>query len=385
MKECLKTFLMYIVKILLFPLKIFPIRNYIMFCSNSGDSYSCNPKYLYNYLIQEDNYINYKFIWAFKNPDKYHFLSDNKTILCKYRSLKFYYFKVVSKIYISNSIEGNETPKKKKQIRIQTWHGGGCYKRVGLSEKKVGKLYKLRTKNNIKNTDYFVSSSKLFSKFVINGDFGYTGSIINCGMPRNDILLDYDKSKYIRDKVVNELKIEKESLIVLYAPTWRYDESKIENIDFDKLVVTLENKFNKKVVILYRAHLHMNNRTINKLLNVSDYPDMQELLIASDVLISDYSSAIWDYSFTYKPCFLFCPDLDYYIENRGFVEDIFSWGFPVSRNNDELIVNVEKFDSRLFVQEMNNHHAHLGSYENGNACKTISNVIKKITNNGRCD
>lgn len=377
MKETVKTALMYVLKLLLSPLKLFSMQNYVMFCTNSGGGYYCNPKYIYEYLIKNNKMPNYKFIWCFKNPEKYRFLESENTIICKYRSLKYYYYKVVSKVYISNSIEGNETPKKKKQIRIQTWHGGGCYKKVALAEKARSNIYKKRTENNMKNTDIFISSSKVFTDEVIKNNFFYSGKILETGMPRNDILFDKEKHASIRKKVLDFYNIDDSKFIALYAPTWRYDESKLEEIDFKSLKEHLEKKFGKDVVIIYRAHLHMQKDKIDNLISGSEYEDMQDLLIASDLLITDYSSSIWDYSFLYKPCFLFCPDLDYYIENRGFVIDIYEWGFPVSKSNDSLMEQIDNFNLEEFKEKMDKHHNALGYYETGKAAEYIAKYIEE--------
>ena len=375
MKENIKTFLMYILKIFLSFFKIFPTKKYIMFCTNSGAGYYCNPKYIYEYIYKDARFLNYKFIWCFKNPKRYEWLKNEKTILCKYRSLKYYYYKVISKIYISNSIEGNEVPKKVSQYRIQTWHGGGSYKKVGLAEKEKSNIYKKRTESNIKNTDAFISSSKVFTEQVIKNNFFYNGKVLEIGMPRNDILFKLDMHSKIKEKVINHYKIDKESLIVLYAPTWRYNEKQLEQIDFNKLKKVLEEKYNQTVIILYRAHIHMKLKKYENLINVNDYEDMQELLIATDLLISDYSSSIWDYSFLKRPCFLFCPDLENYITRRGFIIDINMWGFPIAKSNSEFIEKVKTFDMDKFRNNMENHHRMLGSFEHGNACEKVTDYI----------
>ena len=155
---------MYIVKIILSPVKLLGLKKSIMFCTNSGAGFFCNPKYIYLYLKEMDNFSNYKFVWSFKNPKDYMFLKSENTIICKYRSIRYYYYRILSTVVISNSIEGGEVPKKKKQIKVQTWHGGGCYKNVGMVEKARTKFFKIRTKNNIKNTDIFISSSKVFTE-----------------------------------------------------------------------------------------------------------------------------------------------------------------------------------------------------------------------------
>lgn len=375
MKDVIKNIVMVTLKFILYPLKLFPIKKYIMFCTNSGQSFSCNPKYIYLYLHEDKRFKNFTFVWTFKSPNLYENKLLDNTIICKYRSLRYYYYKIVSSVYIANSIEGNECPKKNNQIRIQTWHGGGCYKKVAMAEKERNKAYKLRTKINMKNTTAFISSSKLYSEEVITNNFEYKSKILEIGMPRNDILFNIDKHHEINEKIRKLYSIPKNNLIVLYAPTWRYDESKIIELDYQQLKKSLQKKYNKEITFLYRAHLHM-KKEYQDIISVSNYEDMQELLIASDILISDYSSSIWDFSILKKPCFLYCPDLDYYIEHRGFVKNIYEWGFPIAKNNNELSKNIENFDIEDYKKKMENHQKLLGTYENGTACKNVADYLE---------
>lgn len=96
---------------------------------------------------------------------------------------------------------------------------------------------------------------------------------------------------------------------MLFAPTWRKGRLRSEQLDIAMVKRAVSSKVGKSVVVLGRGH-HTESGILEKnVIDVSDFPDMQKLLIASDILITDYSSSMWDYSFTEKPCFLFTPDL----------------------------------------------------------------------------
>jgi CDP-glycerol glycerophosphotransferase len=110
-------------------------------------------------------------------------------------------------------------------------------------------------------------------------------------------------------------------------------------------------------------------------IDVSDYPDMQDLLCAVDVLITDYSSSIWDFSFTHKPCFLYAPDLEEYKSNRDFYTPIEEWPFPLAKTNQELIENIKNFDSKEYIGKVNKHHKELGSYETGHATEHFCKLL----------
>ena len=98
-------------------------------------------------------------------------------------------------------------------------------------------------------------------------------------------------------------------------------------------------------------------------------------MLVSDVLISDYSSSVWEFSFTGKPCFLYCYDLKQYTDDRDFYIPIREWHFPVSETMDELIEQVEGFSEDDFHRGMEMHHNELGSYEKGNATKKVTEML----------
>lgn len=112
---------------------------------------------------------------------------------------------------------------------------------------------------------------------------------------------------------------------------------------------------------------------------MSNYPYMQELLCATDMLISDYSSCIWDYSFIYRPCILFVQDLSDYQDKQNFYTPIESWGGAIAKTMHSLINNIETFDLEDFTYKMRKHHNNLESNEGGTAThkKLIISFMKK--------
>lgn len=361
---------------LLFP--IFKIRkNRILFSSYNGEQYSCNPKYISEYLNSE--YMGeFEIIWSFNNPEKFEKIkAKNSNIkVIRNRSLKWIYYTMTSKFGVTNTGVNSFIPLRKKQCFINTWHGGGCYKKVEGSDERKNTAYINKIKTVANMTSIFLSSSEFFSNNVIRKSFLYNGEILNIGMPRNDILFKDDKN--IKNIVRKNLNISSEAFVVLYAPTWRKMKKEIDtDLNFEKLRKSIERKFGRECILLYRAH-HFSKKSMFKddVIDVSEYDDMQQLMCLSDMLITDFSSCIWDYSFTYKPCFLLIPDLNEYKKTVGFEVDIYKWGFPISLSNDELCKNILDFDAEKFKIYMEKHHEALVNYENGNACKIICEKIK---------
>lgn len=351
---------------------VFPLKkNRVIFESFSGDGYSCNPKYISEYLKKE--YGNsVEVVWAVKDGVK----TPENVVACKYRSFQHFLYRITSKVYVCNFLQAIEIPKRKAQIEIQTWHGGGCYKKIGNEEKLRNSAYEKRRDMHLKEIDYFIVSSLYWEQEVCRKQLGYTGKILEIGMPRNDCLVKQtvlDKKKSIRKKI----GISEDCFAVLYAPTWREGLDQFELIDYEQIKAAFEKRFDKKCEILFRAHIYGKEKLSN-VIDLTQYPDMQELLYTSDALITDYSSSMWDYSLTGRPCFLYVPDLQRYIKQRSFDMDIHTWGFPVCCSNRELKQEIENFNENEFRKKMICHQNTLGSFENGKATIEAVKLIAQL-------
>ena len=350
----------------------------VLLSSYLGESYSCNPKYISEYL--QKNYPGkFEIVWAFKDVDNFKNIPASRTI--KYKSISWFYYTISANIIIGNNA-AMWIPRRKGQLIIDTWHGGGCYKKVATDNSESSDLANFRTKISGKEVNLYLSSSKYFSDNVVRKSFMYDGEILSSGMPRNDVLFVKDRNfiNKIRTEIAAKYDFSSEYVIVLFAPTWRKGRLRSEQLDIAMVKRAVSSKVGKSVVVLGRGH-HTESGILEKnVIDVSDFPDMQKLLIASDILITDYSSSMWDYSFTEKPCFLFTPDLEIYEKTPGFDRDIHSWGFPVCETNDQLESEICRFNQEDYLKRMKIHHASLGNYENGTACRQVSDYINKFAN-----
>lgn len=355
---------------------IFPIKsNRIVFTSYSGRQFSCNPKYIFNKLKEEDD--NFDLIWAFNNPDSY--LDTCDAQLVKYKSIKYIYNVLTAHFVVENFESWSILPKRKKQFVINTWHGGGAYKKVGIDRKdaRVFNEKLLRYKN--KRVNLYLSSSQKFTDFTIRDSFKFEGEVAEIGMPRNDMLINGNKTLYLRTK--EELGLKNEN-IVLIAPTFRAKTGQdVAKLDFESLILKLSKKFGGEWRVLFRSHYYSDiaqNSVSSKILDVTDYPDMQELLLISDVLITDYSSSMWDFSLKQGVVFLYATDLYEYNKNeREFYTPISSWPFTFASSFDELLTNIDNFSEDEYAREIAIHHKDLGSYETGEATELIYRILLK--------
>lgn len=361
----------------------FPIKeNQILFIAYGGNQFSCNPKYLYKYI--SENHTKYECIWAFSSPELLADFKEKEKPAVKILSLRFFYLICTSKFIIDNNHFMSGYPARKEQVYIQTWHGGGAYKKVGASA-FIKDQYKLIKK--AKKVDYYIASCKKFIGVQSASNYIEPSKFIKTGMPRNSFILEGDEA--IIDNIYEYLKIKRDFKLVLYAPTYRgqIEDSLLgqhteflQELDYSKLIENLSKKFGGKWKLLVRTHRftsnNLNNHQEDYLLNVNDYSDMQELLLAADVLVTDYSSSMWDFALTKKTAFLFCPDLDKYILNdRNFYTSPSEWPYEIAKSNDELAALIQAYDSERSERKIKEHLDQLGSYENINSSKLICDIV----------
>lgn len=368
-----------ILNLLLRAFYIFPIKNNrIIFNSMMWSQYSCNPKYISESLLDTNKY---EIIWAFYDVNKFSYLKEKGYKLCKTRTLKYYYYRLTAKVSICNATMGSEIPHRKKQLWINTWHGGGGgYKKINYEGTMT---YWPRKEMEI--TDLFCASSVTSYTNTVVGAFHHIGSYIK-GTPRNDMFITNNDSYY--EDVRSFFKINNNTKICLYAPTYRdgkdvrhFSKNFDYGISYKTLHHALVERFGGEWMIVVRYHPRVKDYSIDKAEYIMDgtkYPDMQELMAGSDMLITDYSSSIWDFSFTYRPCILFCYDLDEYITLRGFNKPIQEWGFPIARNNEELEKEIKNWDALKHKRKMDEMHNINGSFEDGKATERVCSIIKEF-------
>lgn len=389
MNAWIKYIIVILVRYILKILYVFNINNNrILAYSFGGRQYSCSPKYIIEYILQKEK-ENLEIIFAVNDVSKYSYLSKKNIKLIKYKSLKYHFYAMTCKIFITNALPPPYIPFRKKQFILSTWHGGGAYKKSGLDT--INNLpSRMLIKLQIKSLTKIITSCKRFSEIFHKAYLIPKKSFINSGLPRNDIFFGgRDKEIYIKIRYIYNIPMD--GKIVLYAPTFRSEMNSIEgnfsagkyNIDYLRLKKALKEKFKGNWYIFFRSHYYLNDRLKNGLVrDVSNYPDMQELLCAADILITDYSSSMWDFSLTFKPGFIFANDIDLYEKNRGFYTSIKDWAYPIARNNDELIMNIINFNQEDNIKRIKKHQQLLGSYEKGNATNEVMKIIKDFVKVG---
>lgn len=360
-------------------------RGRVLLWATDGLDYGCNPMYISNYLIDKNS--EFEVWWMFdKSFNKQKINRELRIVI--FSSVKYLLILNTAEFVITNhrtDFRGMYWKKRKYQKYIMTWHGSMPLKKIEKDAiESLYDGYETMAKYDSRACNLMLSDSDWYTK-LIRCSFWYQGEILKTTMPRNDIL--YSSNDGVVRKKVCAFFNRPDSdnvFLLLYAPTFRTNHS----VDFyikewENIKDILEAKTNKSVVVLLRLHpalfkLVDTNTLIKEdyVVNASVYPDMQELLVASDMLITDYSSSMFEFSLMRKPCFLYVPDRLVY--DRGFYFDINQLPFPKSEAIDDLVEQIHVYNIHndlnrvdLFFREV------LGLYNIPNGC---ANVVQWMNN-----
>lgn len=369
-----------ILELLFYIFRIFPIqkRKIVVSCfKNHG--YCDSPKYIIQQILKLDCTADIVWLCDYENP--------SEMPICirqvPYHSIRGIYEQVTAQIWISNRRKSRYVRKRKNQYYIQTWHGGVRLKNTERATiNKLSKRYIDSAKNDSKMINLFLSNSD-FSTFFIRRDMWYSGKILQKGLPRTDILLNGDHDT-ISKKVKSRLSINKDSKILLYAPTFRADMGVDQyTLSSDQILSELEKCTSNKWTFVTHMHTNVYNpkcwpENSEKVINASSYEDVQELLIAADFLISDYSSIITDFALLNKPILLYCPDLEEYLSDRGFNQDFDALPFQKAYTISEVINKLPAVVSEKDINTLDWMNEAYGLCETGYASKIVANIIKNV-------
>lgn len=361
----------------------------IVFQSFAGRSYSDTPKAVYEYMLQTCNYNKYRFVWSLKEPTKYSFLEKNdRTRVLKTGSREEEAALSEAKYWIFNYRALDHLKPRRDQIYVQCWHGTP-FKRLGYdissSDNAMNSIREIRRKYEQDAVRYrYILSPCAFSteKFISAWnlrELGMTDKVIETGYPRNDILCHADPAKAaeIREK----LGLPQDRKVILYAPTWRDNQHSSDcgytyaaDIDFDLIM----NKLGEEYVILFRAHyLVANSFNFDKysrfIKDVSQYDDINELYMAADMLVTDYSSVFFDYAILKRPVIFYMYDLEEYREKmRGFYLDLDELPGEIVTDEKGLIEAVKNAYIGGYAEVIEKFNGKFNYLNDGNAAKRFA-------------
>jgi CDP-glycerol glycerophosphotransferase len=195
-------------------------------------------------------------------------------------------------------------------------------------------------------------SPNRYSTAVLRGAFGWQGPVLETGYPRNDVLR-WAGADRIRQQVRQSLGIEDGQTVVLYTPTWRDDTFWERGPDAATLALDVAGfeGLGDEYVVLVRLHYKLTGRPqlpdSKAIRNVSGHPEVAELYLAADVMVTDYSSTMFDFAVTGKPVVFYTYDLEHYRDEvRGFYFDLSTQApGPLVRSQQQLVDSLRNLDA----------------------------------------
>ena len=360
---------------------LLPINQKKVFCvSMQGGSKGCNIEPIVSYLKAKDD--GFYFIWAFKKStyNKYH-ICTTSTNSVRVNTWNYYYHLYTSKFILSNDrmVFLLFPSKRKGQFYLQTWHGTAL-KKIEADMPGDTTDYRRIVEPDSKKIDCIISGSNYMTNLYKNS-FWYNGRVEETGTPRNDIF--FKKDSDIKNKIKNQFNIDENCKIILYAPTFRNVEIpfSLYFIDLDKFLKSITSSLHGEWRVMVRLHPDIltpqNISNLKQLcstaIDVSFYPDMQELLYCADILVTDYSSSMFDFMYSLKPCFMYISDYQSY--DRGFYMSIHDLPFPKIMSNSNIDDVVKFFDYTEYVKNVKSFMISIGSKEDGHAAERCGDLF----------
>lgn len=371
-------------------------ENMIFFSSFNGKYYTDSPKAIYLYMKNNPKFKNYKFVWAFSEPDNHKELESENTVIVKQGSKKYEKYLSTAKYWVTNHRVYDHIYPKKNQIYVQCWHGTPL-KRLGFDLQKtdnaLNTLKEMQHKYLIeaKKLNFMISPSKFTSEKLCSAfnlkKVHKENCIIEQGYPRNDFLYNYTEQDVKRIK--QKLGIDGiNKKVILYAPTWRDNQHQAgvgytykTEVDFDKLQKELQDEY----IILFRAHYFVSNsfdfeKYKGFVYNVSNIDDVNETYVVSDILITDYSSVFFDYANLKRPMIFYMYDFEEYKdEMRGFYIDLEELPGEITKTEDELINAIKNIKNFEYNEKYKKFNEKFNYLDDGQAAKrTVEKFIKTI-------
>jgi CDP-ribitol ribitolphosphotransferase len=357
------------------------------------NSFNGNLKYLKEEIGQRGN-----FQYSYLSKEEYlidELNSINDYLLKLYQLLKFFLVKTY-KLAVSRYVFLNDNffpiaymNFNKDAVVTQIWHAPGAFKKFGKFSTEDMSIRSLIDKSGLR-INYLIVSSKNIAIFYEDAFSVESKKILPLGTPRIDYyfklgLNNLENKEFYNNVLKIREKFEKKypeivgKKIILYTPTFRenkkFNEEISDNFDFQ----LFNKELGKKYCLLFRSHPKIRTSKPKHSIDVSNYPDEKELLVISDILITDYSSIMIEYAILLKPIIFYPFDFEYYNnEDRGFYFDYKNVPGPIAKNTEELIQCIKNndFDFDKIKNFLKNQH----DYLDGKSSKRIIDHIFQKSN-----
>jgi len=365
-------------------------KKVIIFESNLGRNYSGNPRFIYEEMVARGLDKAYRCYFVMENTNVN--LPGN-AIKLKRLSLKYFYIFAKAGFWISDTRMPNYLKKRNKTIYIQCWHGTPL-KKLGLDLEQISMesetdldSYKRNFIKNTKKWDYLISQNS-YSTEIFRRAFNFKKKVLEIGYPRNDLLFHKNNAADIAE-IKRRFKLPEDKKLILYAPTWRDNEhfgrQKYKfstKLDFDYLKSRLSDKY----AVIVKSHYLVGEKPDFSAYEGFIYPfgaecDIAELYLTADMLVTDYSSVMFDFSILNRPMIFFAYDINQYKDSiRGFYFDFIKEApGPIVQDTKELADTILAFDFKVYEEKYQAFREKFNHADCGNASKKVVDMIISLS------
>ncbi len=355
----------------------------VVFEAGMGLQYADSPRYLYEELVRRGSTMTK--VWAYQG--KIHTEDPNTTVVRRL-SVAYFWHLARAKYWVSSQNLPYYLTRRPDGVYVQTWHGTPLKRMLrdvaevhGRDEGYVARMTRAAAQWSV-----LVSPSPFATEHICAA-YGYTGAALEVGYPRNDSLLGDDREQ-LAAVVRSRLGIRPGTRVILYAPTFRDDQARGGNrfdfrMPFD--VAAVSERLGPDTVLLLRMHILVSSQLIipaqctERVFDVSAYPEIQELYLASDALVTDYSSAFFDYALLRRPIVFHAYDLDDYRDRlRGFYLDYRTeLPGPITTTEDELVAALDDLGGikARYADRFDEFLARFAPHDDGHAAERVVDAI----------
>ncbi|MFC7394481.1 CDP-glycerol glycerophosphotransferase family protein [Scopulibacillus cellulosilyticus] len=353
-RELIISVYLYIFKILFNIFKWLPLKNKVSFIATFGQ----NSLFVYEEMQRQS--VDYEVVFLCKPScwQEFKDINHTKTIMFETNNVvdlikSTYHIATSRYVFVDNYYGFLSVVKFKESVEcIQLWHAAGALKTFGLKDKSVqhrSASAKKRFLNVYQKFNRVVVGSEVMANIFIEAFDLPSYKILRTGVPRTDLFFDQDYKKQIVSYLYSENQHLKNKKVILYAPTFR--DHQLDHFDLKLDLDKMYEELNGEYVVLLRFHPAIKDQTVNFqekypkfFFDYSSYPNVNDLLFVTDVLISDYSSIPYEYALLSKPMIFFPYDLKEYQSQRGFWE-----------NYEQSVPGPVVYTTRELVNQIKNH------------------------------
>lgn len=363
--------------------RFLPIQNKkAVFCNISGKSYGDNPRAITEEILRQG--LNWDLVWLLNKEEN--LPPQVRQVI--YGSPQAKRELATAKMWVFSNRNVSHPHKRRGQKYLQAWHGGGVLvKRIeGMAMDTLSPSYISAAKEDGRISDYILSSDSIRTQVI--RDYFWIGpqtQILEFGTPKDDIFFQQEEMQRRRKEIRQQYGIDDQTYVILYMPTFRNDlKSDAYTLDYERVLQAFREVFQTECCLFLRLHPLVPPEAVDcnglkGVVNVSAYPEANDLFAAADCAISDYtSSPITKMPMLHKPSFIFASDYEDYKESRGLTEYYAQLPIPICETNEQLLQQIRNYNPDTYFATWDEYYREHPSFECGQASYRTVELMKTI-------